>query len=305
MSGAKAAVMVAGTAASVGIALMHERHAAPTPVEAAPAPPPIPVATMTLASTGPAVGGTISNPFNGITRRVWLAGAIVAGALMFAGLAPALPALASLRSTSSATQASFGPPVELRSSAGVSGNWEQSYSVSAPSASQLGAALLAGVQEQRKFDELRALITLSDQKIAAEKATAAALEAEGGISTPEVAQKHAAGAPFSLNSESGVGAGTVLRARVTIYGCSGPGGGFCNHMASGGTAFEGAAACSTNLPFGTRLTIDGDPTGRVYECLDRGSLAPTWIDVYFENTSDGIAWQSSLGTTLTDIHIVN
>jgi len=27
--------------------------------------------------------------------------------------------------------------------------------------------------------------------------------------------------------------------------------------------------------------------------------------VYFENTSDGIAWQSSLGTTLTDIHIVN
>jgi hypothetical protein len=43
----------------------------------------------------------------------------------------------------------------------------------------------------------------------------------------------------------------------------------------------------------------------VYECLDRGALAPTWIDVYFENTSDGIAWQSTLGSTVTDIHIVN
>ena len=96
-----------------------------------------------------------------------------------------------------------------------------------------------------------------------------------------------------------------MRARITIYGCQGPGGGFCNYMSSGGVPFEGAVACSSNLPFGTRLTIDGDPSGRTYECLDRGALAATWIDVYFENTLDGIAWQSTLGSTVTDIHIVN
>ena len=305
MSGAKAAVMVTGTAASVGVALMHERRATPTLVEAAPALPPIPAATMALPAGGPAFsGGTISNPLEFITRRIWLAGAIGLAALIFAGLVPALPALASLR-TSSTVPPSFGPPTELRASAGVSGNWEQSYSIGAPSAGQLGAALIAGAEEQRRWDQLKALVMLSDQKIAAEKSAADELEAAGGLSTPAQASRHAAGAPFSLNSESGVGPGTVMRARITIYGCSGPGGGFCNHMASGGTAFEGAAACSTNLPFGTRLTITGDPTGRVYECLDRGSLAATWVDVYFENTSDGIAWQSSLGTTLTDIHIVN
>lgn len=288
--------MVAGTAASVGIALMHERRATPTLVEAAPALPPIPAATMALPAGGPAFsGGTISNPLEFITRRIWLAGAIGLAALVFAGLVPALPALASLRSSSTTVPPSFGPPTELRASAGVSGNWEQSYSIGAPSAGQLGAALIAGAEERHKWDQIKALVMLSDQKIAA----------EAGLSTPAQAERHAAGAPFSLNSESGIGPGTVMRARITIYGCSGPGGGFCNNMASGGTAFEGAAACSTNLPFGTRLTITGDPTGRVYECLDRGSLAATWVDVYFENTSDGIAWQSSLGTTLTDIHIVN
>jgi hypothetical protein len=76
-------------------------------------------------------------------------------------------------------------------------------------------------------------------------------------------------------------------------------------MASGLKVFEGAAACSADLPFGTRVRIIGDPTGRVYECLDRGALAATWVDVFFYNTSDGIAWQSLLGGTVTDIEIVN
>ena len=69
--------------------------------------------------------------------------------------------------------------------------------------------------------------------------------------------------------------------------------------------FEGAAACSGDLPFGTKIRIQGDPTGRVYECLDRGALAATWIDVFFYDTRDGIAWQSLLGGTVTDIEIVN
>jgi hypothetical protein len=76
-------------------------------------------------------------------------------------------------------------------------------------------------------------------------------------------------------------------------------------MASGIQVFEGAAACSADLPFGTRIRINGDPTGRVYECLDRGHLANTWIDVFFYDTRDGIAWQSLLGGTVSNIEIVN
>ena len=53
--------------------------------------------------------------------------------------------------------------------------------------------------------------------------------------------------PYTLRSPSGYAVGTVLRARITIYGCTGPGGGFCNHMAGGGYPFHGAAACSSEM----------------------------------------------------------
>jgi hypothetical protein len=76
-------------------------------------------------------------------------------------------------------------------------------------------------------------------------------------------------------------------------------------MATGIQVFEGAAACSGDLPFGTKIRIHGDPTGRVYECLDRGALATTWVDVFFYDTQAGIAWQSLLGGTVTNIEIVN
>jgi hypothetical protein len=59
------------------------------------------------------------------------------------------------------------------------------------------------------------------------------------------------------------------------------------------------------MPFGTRFTIAGDPTGRAYECLDRGLLSPPWVDVFFYNTEDGFAWASSLGSTHAAITIVN
>jgi hypothetical protein len=199
----------------------------------------------------------------------------------------------SLRSSSTIAP-SYGPPLQLRAAAGVSGNWERSYSVAAPDAGQMGAALLAGIAEQRSWDVLKAMHLLAD----AEAAAAGDLDAAERV-------RMAAAVPFTLNGSSGLEAGSVLRARITVYGCSGPGGGFCNHMSAGGVPFEGAAACSSNLPFGTRLTIEGDPTGRTYECLDRGALAATWIDVYFENTTDGIAWQGTLDSTVADIHIVN
>ena len=74
-------------------------------------------------------------------------------------------------------------------------------------------------------------------------------------------------------------------------------------MATGQAPFEGAAACSSNLPFGTRFSIANDPAGRVFTCLDRGALSPTWVDVWFYDAADGWAWQSIVGTS-SDIIIV-
>ena len=280
-------MMVVGTAAAVGLALVNDRRLTPVLVEAAPPPTPV-----LAPATGAIVGPDSSSP-DSLARRLGIATLIGVAVLFFAATVPAITALASSSHASSSLAPSYGPPAELRAAAGVSGNWERSYSVAAPDAGQMGAALLAGVAEQQKWDVLKAMLIIADQQAAAAGDAAAA------------ERIHAAGIPFTLSQASGLAAGTVLRARITIYGCNGPGGGFCNHMSSGGVPFEGAAACSSNLPFGTRLTIDGDPSGRTYECLDRGALAPTWVDVYFENTSDGIAWQSTLGSTLTDIQIVN
>jgi hypothetical protein len=280
-------MMVVGTAAAVGLALVNDRRLTPVLVEAAPQP------KLTFAPATGAIAEPDSSARDFLVRRLGIATLIGVAVLFFVAAVPGLTAMASNMRSSSSIAPSYGPPLELRAAAGVSGNWEQSYNVAVPDARQLGAALFAGAIEQHDWDVMRAMLIIADQRAAAAGDAAAA------------ERMHAAGIPFTLNQASGLEAGTVLRARITIYGCSGPGGGFCNHMSAGGVPFEGAAACSSNLPFGTKLTIDGDPSGRTYECLDRGALAPTWIDVYFENTSDGIAWQSTLGATLTDIHIVN
>lgn len=285
-------MMVVGTAAAVGLALVNDRSRTARTgltalVEAAPPP------TPAFASANGAIVGPDSSPRDFFARRLGIATLIGVAVLFFAASVPAITAFASSMGSSSSLAPSYGPPAELRAAAGVSGNWERSYGVAAPDAGQMGAALLAGAVEQHNWDVLRAMRIIADQQAAA----AGDAEAAERIS--------AAGIPFTLNQASGLAAGTALRARITIYGCTGPGGGFCNHMSAGGVPFEGAAACSSNLPFGTKLTIDGDPTGRTYECLDRGALAATWVDVYFDNTADGIAWQSALGATVTDIHIVN
>jgi hypothetical protein len=280
-------MMVVGTAAAVGLALVNDRRLAPVMVEAAPHTPPA------FAPVAGALAAPDTRPRDLLARRLGIASLIGVAVLFAAALLPAITAMASSLKSSSSVAPSYGPPAQLRAGSGVSGNWEQSYSVAAPDAGQMGAALLAAVSEQHQWDVMKAMHILADREAAA----AGDLDA--------AARLHMAGAPYTLNAASGLGAGSVLRARVTIYGCSGPGGGFCSHMSAGGVPFEGAAACSSNLPFGTRLTIDGDPTGRTYECLDRGALAATWIDVYFESTAEGIAWQSTLGATVTDIHIVN
>ena len=206
-----------------------------------------------------------------LLRRLGIATLIGAAVLLLAGTVPAITAIASNLRSSPTVAAAYGPPADLRAGAGVGGNWEQSHVLAAPSAGDLGAALLAGIDEQRRWDSLALMLKVNDEQKAAEAAAAAAATGGGRV--------RAAAAPSTLSVPSGIGSGTVMPARITIYGCTGPGGGFCGGMSSGMTVFEGAAACSSNLPMGTRLKIEGDPTGRIYECLDRGMLPATWIDV--------------------------
>jgi hypothetical protein len=91
-----------------------------------------------------------------------------------------------------------------------------------------------------------------------------------------------------------VAIGTKLASTSTFYACIGNG--FCGHMANGQFPYPGAAACSNNLPFGTRFRIDGDPSGLVFTCVDRGALTATWVDVWFYDVADGWAWQANIGT---------
>ena len=100
-----------------------------------------------------------------------------------------------------------------------------------------------------------------------------------------------------------IASGTVIPgARATFYSCAG--GGFCGAMANGQQVFPGAAACSTNLAFGTRFFLNADPARTVYTCLDRGAISATWVDIWFNSPADGWAWQSMIGSTYSDITIV-
>ena len=132
---------------------------------------------------------------------------------------------------------------------------------------QMGAALLAGVVEQQKWDVLKAMHIIADQQAAAaldeaaaERIPMAASAFRSRSARPSGLAAGPAAAPASRSTAAAapaVASATICRPAV----CS----------------FEGAAACSWNLPFGTKLTIHGDPTGRTYECLDpRARSAPTW-----------------------------
>ena len=98
-------------------------------------------------------------------------------------------------------------------------------------------------------------------------------------------------------------AGTVIPgARATFYTCAG--GGFCGAMANGQQVFPGAAACSSDLAFGTRFFLNADPGRTVYTCLDRGAISKTWVDIWFYAPAEGWAWQSMIGSTHSDITII-
>jgi hypothetical protein len=82
-------------------------------------------------------------------------------------------------------------------------------------------------------------------------------------------------------------------ADITFYDCRGQG--FCGRMANGQVVYEGAAACSYDLPLGTHFYIVGDPTNRIYRCDDRGLLSRTWVDIFWYDPIDGWRWQQIIG----------
>jgi hypothetical protein len=283
-------MMVVGTATAVGLALMNDRRLAPVAVGAASHDSPV----------APAWKGRPDRPSftlpNVITRHFTLALRVATPALLLVAAIPAVSALASTWHGAPVQPAEQGPPAALRASSGITGNWERSYLASQPTADNLGALVIAGADEQRVTELIAAMQYAAAQEAQRVADVAAAARARAAASTRP--------AP-TYNGASGLAAGSVLRARITIYGCVGPGGGFCGNTSSGVRVFEGAAACSSNLPFGTKLRIIGDPTGRVYQCLDRGALPATWVDVFFYDTREGMAWQGNLGGTVADIEIVD
>ncbi len=107
----------------------------------------------------------------------------------------------------------------------------------------------------------------------------------------KAAEERAAAAP------AGPSIGQIQGVNVTFYDCLQQG--FCGAMYNGQPVYEGAAACSWDLPLGTRFVIEDDPTGRVYVCADRGLLADTWVDIYFYSPYDGWRWQRSVGRYAT------
>jgi hypothetical protein len=90
-----------------------------------------------------------------------------------------------------------------------------------------------------------------------------------------------------------VGIGRIDGVNLTFYDCLDQG--FCGRMSSGEVVYEGAAACSWNLPQGTHFRIVGDPTKRIYVCMDRGMLDDTWVDIFFHDPEDGWEWQKAVG----------
>jgi hypothetical protein len=78
----------------------------------------------------------------------------------------------------------------------------------------------------------------------------------------------------------------VREARITYYVWTG------QPMASGLYPYPGVAACSYDLPLETWIVLDGV----LLQCLDRGHLTPTWVDVYCADEVCA-AWVAGLGPT--------
>ena len=300
----RAIVMIAFTAAAVSMTLMNDRRLSLAFVEASPAPQSLSINSSAARHSAGILSGVRQLAGRSITNAAFLA----VGGIAVVALIPAMAAFTTNLTSNSgsgnatAASASAGPPASLRAASGIGGSFEEAQSIAVPSAEDLGAAVLAGrIEFLERWESLARMQAAVD----AEKARQAATEAAAAEARRSQVRAAAAAPARTYNSASGYAPGTMLTARITVYGCTGPGGGFCGGMASGYTVFEGAAACSYDLPFGTRIRIIGDATGRVYECLDRGALGSTWVDVFFYNTTEGINWASNLGGTHAQIEILN
>jgi len=130
--------------------------------------------------------------------------------------------------------------------------------------------------------------------LAATAAVEAAPAAPPPARRPRAEQQPArSGQPLLAAETVHVGKGRIANVNITFYDCADQG--FCGAMANGHIVYEGAAACSWNLQIGTKFVIEGDPTGRIYTCEDRGLLDNTWVDIFWHAPADGWLWQSAVG----------
>jgi len=98
----------------------------------------------------------------------------------------------------------------------------------------------------------------------------------------------------------------VREVDLTVYACEigdlaywGDGGGYCGTTYSGVQVGPGVAACSWGMELGTVFWIEGDPTGRVYVCLDRGAqvgFRGPQVDIWFPTVQEGMEWLAVVGT---------
>lgn len=257
-----------------------------------------------------------------VTRQMLIAGTFAAVVVV---LATTLPALAAIQQSNSVTAPSL-----VHSSAGVTGT-------AATRTEDLSVSTFVGgipfVQQLRYFDavagttpQAQRFVEGARQASVAEylgdvggqialpylgeaSATqdaiaawsAAVAEQEAAAEAERLAAASAASAHAVWQAPSRIAGTRIPGASVTFYACVGDG--FCGNMANGQQVFDGAAACSSDLPFGTRFVIASDPSSRVFTCLDRGALSPTWVDIWFYDVTQGYAWQSIVGTR-SDIIIV-
>ena len=253
----------------------------------------------------------------GLARYLGIAAAIAALGLAIALLLPIVTAV-----ETSAPAASLST---LRSSAGVTGTTatrvddlgvasflggvpfvQQSRYLSARSGAIAPAALFVANARQASVADY--ILDVGEQValpyLSATAATKEAIENwTAAVAATNLYSVQSLSPTLSAWQAPAIAPGTVIPGTiVTFYACIGSG--FCGLMANGQQVFDGAAACSFGMPFGTRFFINADPAGRVYTCLDRGALAAPWVDIWFYDPADGWAWQAQVGTSSSAITIV-
>lgn len=258
--GARGALFLASTATVLALALLH-RRSSPTQSSTSP--------DAASPATDPERAAASPHPLASFGRRIALASTFATLVLVAAASVPALAALPLGRDLVPARPAFSGI-----------------------AASGVRPRPLAQIELLRLASALAALEAATPAPAAAEE-PAPPPPVAGPPAAPSAPPRQAVAAAPSPAAAQAPG-GVIQGVRVTFYACLGNG--FCGLMANGQQAFEGAAACSSDLPTGTRFSIVTDPTGRTYECLDRGRLAPTWVDVWWYDAADGWAWQSQVGS---------